>query len=188
MAKALFNLGQRVFVKPIGAWSTVERIIPQWVKGVEEPLRVFYDVGLGREFHGHELAAEIRERKLDDFVLETWRINRLKNRWLTDTEALRHRHPHPGTYPVIVTDEQDWGGWRVPAAEYDRDPERIEFQSRVMANGLRSLKVVRELSRLGAEYQDHMPAEMQRLVEIAEEVLREIYITDLDEAKVAPAA
>ena len=56
MAKALFSKGQRVFVKPVGAWATIERILPHWVKGVEEPLKVFYDVGLGRDFQGHELS------------------------------------------------------------------------------------------------------------------------------------
>src|SRR5262245_60822067 len=49
MAKALFSKGQRVFVKPVGTWSAVEKVTPQWVKGVEEPLKVFYDVGLGRD-------------------------------------------------------------------------------------------------------------------------------------------
>jgi len=28
----------------------------------------------------------------------------------------------------VVTSERDWGGWRVPGAEYDLDPNRIERQ------------------------------------------------------------
>ena len=50
MAKALFHKNQKVYVKPVGTWAIVERVIPQWVKGMDEPLRVHYDVGLGREF------------------------------------------------------------------------------------------------------------------------------------------
>ena len=58
MAKALFHKNQKVFVKPVGTWAIVERVLPQWVKGMEEPLRVHYDVGLGRDFSANELVAE----------------------------------------------------------------------------------------------------------------------------------
>ena len=50
MAKAQYHKNQRVYVKPVGTWALVERVIPHWAKGLDEPLRVFYDVGLGREF------------------------------------------------------------------------------------------------------------------------------------------
>ncbi len=46
MAKALFHKNQRVFVRPVGTWAVIERVVPQWVKDVPEPLKVFYDVGL----------------------------------------------------------------------------------------------------------------------------------------------
>jgi hypothetical protein len=185
MAKALFSKGQRVFVKPVGAWATIERILPHWVKGVEEPLKVFYDVGLGRDFQGHELAAETREVRTDDFTAETWRLARMKNRWLTDGDAVRHRHPHPGTYPVVVTDEQDWGGWRVPSAEYDRDPERVEFQARIIANGLKMLRVTRDLSKFGAEFNDGLPDRLKDLVSAADEILRNVYETETQAERVA---
>ena len=55
MAKALFHKNQRVFVRPVGTWAIIERVVPQWVKDVPEPLRVFYDVGLGRDFVATEL-------------------------------------------------------------------------------------------------------------------------------------
>ncbi len=58
MAKALFHKSQRVFIKPVGTWAIVEKVIPHWVKDVEEPLRVTYDVGLGREFSATELVSE----------------------------------------------------------------------------------------------------------------------------------
>jgi hypothetical protein len=183
MAKALYSKGQRVFVKPVGAWSTVERIIPQWVKGVEEPLKVFYDLGLGREFQGHELVAETRDVRVDDFTAETWRLARVKNRWLTDSEAIRHRHPHPGTYPVVITDEQDWGGWRVPSAEYDRDPERIEFQARVIANAMKMLRLTREAAALEEAGDD--PARLKNVLASANEILRHVYETDRPASAVA---
>ena len=56
--------------------------------------------------------------------------HRARNRW-NDTDEVPN-HPYPGTYPVVTTDEKNWGGWRVPSAEYDRDPQRIEFQARII--------------------------------------------------------
>jgi hypothetical protein len=191
MAKALFNKGQRVFVKPVGAWAIVERIMPQWVKGVEEPLKIFYDVGLGREFQAHELAAEardLREPRIEHTLAEDWRLSRLRNRWLTEMEAQRQHHPYPGTYPVVVTDEQNWGGWRVPAAEYDRNPPRIEFQARVIVNALKMLRLTRDLGRFGAEYQAAMPDELKDVVSLADEILASIYETDPNEPASVVAA
>jgi hypothetical protein len=45
MAKAQFHKNQRVYVKPVGTWALIERVIPHWAKGLDEPLRVYYDVG-----------------------------------------------------------------------------------------------------------------------------------------------
>ena len=80
MAKALFHKNQRVFVKPVGTYALVERVIPHWVKDVPEPLRVTYDVGLGRDFTGGELVSEskLHERKgqsEDALDGEQWRIS-----------------------------------------------------------------------------------------------------------------
>lgn len=178
MAKALFNRGDRVFVKPVGIWSTVERIMPQWVKGVEEPLKVFYDVGLGRDFVAHELSGEARDDRdtsLDHTLSEHWRVMRMGNRWTQEGEAKRSRHPFPGSYPVVVTDEQDWGGWRVPAAEYDRSPKRVEFQARVLVNALKMLRMTRDLAQFGGEYDAAMPDQLKDLMAIADEVLADVY-------------
>ena len=54
----------------------------------------------------------------------TWRVMRGHNR-RKSAEQCGH-HPHPGTHPMVVTTERDWGGWNVPGAEYDLDPYRIE--------------------------------------------------------------
>jgi hypothetical protein len=191
VAKSLFNKGQRVFVKPVGAWASVERIMPQWVKGVEEPLKIFYDVGLGREFQAHELAPEARESRpsaLDHTLAEDWRLARLRSRWQDQAESTRLNHPHPGSFPVVVTDERDWGGWRVPAAEYDRAPERIEFQARVIMNALKMLRMTRDLARFGAEYETAMPESLRDLLSTADEILASVYETDPEEAAAALAA
>ena len=174
MAKAVFHKGQRVYVKPVGTWAPIERVNPQWVKGVEEPLRVSYDVGLGREFQAHELAAEDVETSKPDLIeTEAWRVLRAVNRLSSD--ARDPRHPYPGTFPVVVTDEKDWGGWRVPMAEYDRDPMRIEHQARVLANALRLMRVARELVQFVQEYPHETPAQLAELAQQAEMVFTAIY-------------
>ncbi|MCF8879295.1 hypothetical protein L5876_05650 [Hyphobacterium sp. SN044] len=126
MAKAVFHKHQRVFVRPVGTWALIEQVKPQWVKDVEEPVRIHYDCGLGRDFTAADLAAE----QVEEHSPDGWRVLRAKNKWQTEAECAHH--PFPGTYPVVVTDEQNWGGWRVPGAEYDRDPNKIEFQARLI--------------------------------------------------------
>jgi hypothetical protein len=58
MAKARFHKSQRVFVRPVGTWAHVEAVVPQWVKGCEEPIKIAYDCGMGREFAQEELEEE----------------------------------------------------------------------------------------------------------------------------------
>jgi hypothetical protein len=174
MAKAAFHKGQRVYVKPVGTWAAIEHVLPQWVKGVEEPLRVHYDVGLGREFQAHELAAEEKEPERPDLIeTEIWRILRATNRMRQDSTDTRL--PYPGTFPVVVTDERDWGGWRVPMAEYDRDPERIERQARMIVNCMRLIRVARELIEFAKDQPHETAPQMQELAQQAEILLTAIY-------------
>lgn len=187
MAKAVFHKGQRVYVKPVGTWAPIESVNPQWVKGVEEPLKVTYDVGLGREFQAHELAAEERPATKPDLIeTENWRVLRAANRVSTNTHD--PRHPAPGTFPVVVTDEADWGGWRVPMSEYDRDPARIEHQARVFANALRLMRVARELIEFAQDTPHETPAQLQDLARQAEAVLAAIYHDGAKSAKSAKIA
>ena len=58
MAKAKYHKSQRVFVKPVGTWACVEAVVPKWVKGCEEPIKVAYECGMGREFAQEELEEE----------------------------------------------------------------------------------------------------------------------------------
>jgi len=191
MAKALFHKSQRVFVKPVGTWALVEQVIPHWVKGVEQPLRVTYDVGFGREFKAEELVSENEMRQTstsaddDEFLYENWRIHRAPARWQGADSNLSH--PHPGTYPVIFTDEQDWGGWRVPGAEYDRDPSRIEHQARMGVNAPDMVRIIKAIADLATDEPENCPAEMVALAKRCSTILRHVYEVgeDLDDAMVA---
>ncbi len=176
MAKALFHKNQRVYVKPVGTFAHVEAVIPHWVKGVDEPLRVTYDVGLGREFSATELVSEAHLREGGDsareMAQENWRVQRAKARWQSGDTG---HHPHPGTFPVVVTEEQDWGGWRVPGAEYDRNPQRIEYQARIIANSPRMMRILGAFVRSVADTVDDVPDEVLEQAKLASSVLRHIY-------------
>ena len=177
MAKALFHKHQRVFVKPVGTFAMVERVIPHWVKDVPEPLRVTYDVGLGREFTGGELVSEakLNERQgnlQDSLTGEEWRIFRMRNRW-QDAESSAH-HPYPGTFPVILTDENDWGGWRVPGAEYDRDPGKIEHQARLIMHAPSMLRQIRSFVKYASEQPQDLPSDLVEQAKAFSAILRDV--------------
>jgi hypothetical protein len=176
MAKATFQRNQRVWVESVGAWSVIERIMPVWAKGFDEPVRLTYDVGLGREFQAHELRAE------EDSVesgLEGWRLLRAKNKWQQPTDCAHH--PFPGTYPVVVTDANDWGGWRTPGAEYDRDPRKMERQARVIVSAPRLLALAQDLLDLVTEDPEDAPPAVADLARRAQAIRRFI-----DEIPAAP--
>ncbi len=190
MAKALFHRGQRVFIKPVGTWSLVEKVIPYWVKDVAEPLRIGYEVGLGREFNAGELISEsvMRGRETqegeDDLVLENWRIFRMKNRW--QNQEGNESHPYPGTFPVVMTDDNDWGGWRVPGAEYDRDPQRVEHQARMMVNAPDMVRVVRKLNEFASAHPEQVPQALIPVVKQTTPILRHVF--EINETETQQAA
>ena len=174
MAKAVFQKNQRVWVESVGAWAVIDKIVPIWAKGFDEPIRVTYDVGLGRDFLAHELRPEQDEAETRDEDQPRWRLLRAKNKW-QDPQASRH-HPFPGTYPVVVTDANDWGGWRTPGAEYDRDPHKIEVQARIISLAPRLLDMARSL----AAYIDDMPGAPPELTRLALETAKiEQYLRDV---------
>ncbi len=160
MARAQFQKGQKVWVECVGAWAHVEQVLPVWAKGFDEPVRVTYDVGLGREFQGSELLLPAEDAAAGG-DLGDWRLMRARNKWQAADEC--PHHPVPGTYPVVVTDTADWGGWRVPGAEYDRDPERIEFQARLIAAAPRLLGLAQAMVELVAEAPEDAPPEILAL-------------------------
>jgi hypothetical protein len=142
MAHAQFHKNQRVYVRPVGTWARIERVIPQWTKGLDEPIRIHYDVGLGREFAADELHPETDIAAVDDEG-ERWHLVRARNKWQSDAETAGH--PYPGTYPVIATSESDTGGWRVPGAEYAVSPMRIERQARILVCGPMLAAIAKQL-------------------------------------------
>jgi hypothetical protein len=174
LAKAQFHRHQRVWVEAVGAWATIDRLIPVWSKGFDEPVRITYDVGLGREFTANELLADTSKEAALDEAVGAWRILRARNKW-QEPEDCGH-HPLPGTFPVVVTDPEDWGGWRVPGAEYDRAPYKIEHQARLIACSPQLLSLARELLALATEAPDDVSPEVRRLARGAKAILS--YIGD----------
>ena len=174
MAKAQFHRHQRVWVESVGAWAVIEKIIPVWAKGFGEPVRVTYDVGMGREFLASELRAEQPNADPAEEDAGVWRILRARNKWQQPEDCIHH--PFPGSYPVVVTDAQDWGGWRVPGAEYDRDPHKIEVQARMIVSSAKLLQLARDLEQWVGETSEEAPLELQELARRAAEMLR--FVTD----------
>ena len=170
MARAQFQKGQKVWVECVGAWAHIEKVQPVWAKGFDEPVRVTYDVGLGREFLASELTTAAEDASQG--APQNWRLLRARNKWQAPEDCLHH--PFPGTYPVVVTDPADWGGWRVPGAEYDRDPDRIEFQARLIAAAPRLMALAEELTALVGESPEDAPPPVLALAREARDALRDI--------------
>jgi hypothetical protein len=171
MAKAQFHKNQRVYVKPVGTWALVERVMPQWAKGLDEPIRIYYDVGLGREFTAEELQAEQPLTITGETgSKENWRIVRARNKWQTPEDCAHH--PYPGTYPIVVTGETDWGGWRVPGAEYDLHPQKIEAQARVMSASPKMLSFITSFLDMASRTPENLSNEFLALVQDGKNVLR----------------
>ncbi|XSG81185.1 MAG: hypothetical protein ACPW61_08830 [Methyloligella sp. ZOD6] len=173
MAKAKFHKSQRVFVKPVGTWAYIERVVPKWIRGCDEPIKISYDCGMGREFVEDELEEETSAVQNDlSGRLGEWRLVRAQNRWKS-AEQCQH-HPFPGTHPLVVTGEQDWGGWRVPGAEYDLDPQRIEKQAQLIVRAPSLVKLMRLLVSQADQHPENMSEDMSDLVDMARTVLKEL--------------
>jgi hypothetical protein len=176
MAKAQFHKNQRVYVRPVGTWALIEHVVPHWAKGIEEPIRVHYDVGLGREFTADELQAETAATQPATEGGEHWRVVRARNKWQPSEDCARH--PIPGTYPVVITGEAEWGGWRVPGAEYDLDPTKIERQARLIANAPRLAAFANSLIEWARKSGEDMPTALAELAHEAQDVLTAINSVD----------
>ncbi|MDC7683654.1 hypothetical protein PQU92_10220 [Asticcacaulis sp. BYS171W] len=181
MAKAVFHRHQRVYVEPVGTWAIIDKVNPVWAKGFEEPVRVTYDCGLGREFRAEELTAEseVDLQSDDGAASHQWRLMRAKNKWQTPENCAHH--PFPGTYPIVVTDPNDWGGWRVPGAEYDRDPALIEMQARLIAAAPRFMRLAKDLTDYVKSEGDDLPDALIRMAKRFDQ-LRKIVETQAPDA------
>ena len=172
MAKAQFHKSQRVYVKPVGTWALIERVVPHWAKGIDEPIRIHYDVGLGREFAAEELLSEEPLSDKPSADIRAWRVIRARNKWQPEESCARH--PVPGTYPVVVTGETDWGGWRVPGAEYDLDPAKMEEQARLIASAPQLAAFATSLVNWARKSGEDMPNELVELAHLAQDILTEV--------------
>jgi hypothetical protein len=97
---------------------------------------------------------------------------RSRNKWKSPEEC--SHHPYPGTHPQVMTGDTDWGGWRVPGAEYDLYPEKIEHQARMIVNAPRMaalLSVLVEKTKLEPE---NVPDDVASLAHEANAILRYI--------------
>jgi len=82
MAKAKYHKSQRVFVKPVGTWAYVEAVVPKWIKGCEEPIKITYDCGMGREFaQGTRGRVRGPPDHRGERARRRWRVVRGHNRW-----------------------------------------------------------------------------------------------------------
>jgi hypothetical protein len=169
MAKAQFHKNQRVYVKPVGTWALIEHVVPHWAKGIDEPLRVHYDVGLGREFAAEELQSEEPVSDLPVSGVQPWRVIRARNKWQPAEDCARH--PVPGTYPIVVTGKTDWGGWRVPGAEYDLSPLEIEMQARLIASAPQLAAFAGSLVDWARKSGEDMPNTLAELAHNAQDIL-----------------
>ena len=172
MAKAQFHKNQRVYVKPVGTWALIEHVVPHWAKGIDEPIRVHYDVGLGREFMAEELLSEEPMSDAVPTANHQWRVVRARNKWQPAEDCARH--PIPGTYPVVVTGEAEWGGWRVPGAEYDLDPLKMEEQARLIANAPQLATFAQGLIDWARKSGEDMPNALVELAHNAQDVLAHV--------------
>jgi hypothetical protein len=173
MAKAQFHKNQRVYVKPVGTWALIERVVPHWVKGIDEPIRIHYDAGLGREFTAEELRGE---EQLGDgrppVHSQVWRVVRARNKWQPTEDCAKH--PVPGTMPVVVTGDTDWGGWRVPGAEYEQDPAKTEQQARLIASAPQLAAFASSLVAWARKSGEDMPNDLAELAHQAQDILTEV--------------
>ena len=87
----------------------------------------------------------------------------------------------------MTTDEKNWGGWRVPSAEYDRDPLKIEFQARIIESAPHLMRVAKALAQFGMNHSEDMPAELLALAKKSTVLLRRIYDTPTDQAPMKAA-
>jgi len=175
MAKAKYHKAQRVFVKPVGTWAYIEGVVPKWVRGCDEPIKVLYDCGMGREFAQEELEEEtiaLQQQPEFNGAATDWRVVRGQNRWKS-AEQCAH-HPYPGTHPVLVTTERDWGGWRVPGSEYDLDPFRIEKQAQLLVRAPIFLTLLQKFVQQAEHEPENFSHALMELAQLTRRVLSQL--------------
>lgn len=73
-----------------------------------------------------------------------------------------------------MTTERDWGGWRVPGAEYDLDPYRIEHQAEIIVRAPILLKLLEEFVERAEQEPENLSEDMTKLAQLACRIISEI--------------
>ena len=76
--------------------------------------------------------------------------------------------------PTLVDGVERRLGWRVPGAEYDLDPARIERQARTIANSPRLMAFASGLLEWARQSGEDMPSALVELAHEAQDVLTAI--------------
>ena len=75
---------------------------------------------------------------------------------------------------MIVTTERDWGGWRVPGAEYDLDPYRIERQAEIIVRAPILMKLIEEFLQHAEQEPENLSDDLTKLAQLARRVTSEV--------------
>ena len=73
-----------------------------------------------------------------------------------------------------MTTERDWCGWRVPGAEYDLDPYRIEHQAEIIVRAPILLKLLEEFVERAEQEPENLSEDMTKLAQLACRIISEI--------------
>lgn len=80
----------------------------------------------------------------------------------------------PGTFPVVVTGDSEWGGWRVPGAEYDLNPQAVEQQARLIASAPQLMAFAGNLVEWARKSGEDMPQALAELAHDAQDLLARV--------------
>ena len=75
---------------------------------------------------------------------------------------------------MVITGEADWGGWRVPGAEYDLDPVRMEAQARLIASAPQLAAFAGSLVDWARKSGEDMPNSLAELAHQAQDILFQV--------------
>jgi hypothetical protein len=75
---------------------------------------------------------------------------------------------------VVVTGDTDWGGWRVPGAEYDLNPQNVEMQARLIASAPQLAAFATSLVSWARTSGEDMPNELAQLAHNAQDILAHV--------------
>ena len=75
---------------------------------------------------------------------------------------------------MVITGEAEWGGWRVPGAEYDLDPAKVEEQARLIASAPQLAGFANALVDWARKSGEDMPNELAELAHRAQDILSDV--------------